>query len=73
MVFFKGFEVLDKINLYVSGNATIENVVKKFEDVIRHDTLADNVIYDAKRENYIETSINGEILDIDVEKLETLT
>ena len=69
----KGFEVLDKINLYVSGNATIENVIKKFEDVIKHDTLADNVIYDAKRESYIETSINGEILDIDIEKLETLT
>ena len=63
----KGFEVLDRINLYVSGNQMLEKVVKKFEDTIKHDTLADNVIYDGTRNSYTDTPINGENLLIDVE------
>lgn len=63
----RGFEVLDKINLYVSGNDVLEAVVKKFEDVIKHDTLAINVIYNQERDSYVETPINGEKLLIDVE------
>ena len=63
----KGFEVLDRINLYVSGNQMLEKIVKKFEDTIKHDTLADNVIYDGTRISYTDTPINGENLLIDVE------
>ena len=63
----KGFEVLDRINLYVEGNETLETVIKKFEDTIKHDTLADNVIYNTSRDAYTETNINGEKLNIDVE------
>ena len=63
----KGFEVLDRINLYVSGNQMLEKVVKKFEDIIKHDTLADKVIYDCTRNSYTDTPINGENLLIDVE------
>ena len=62
-----GFEVLDKINLYIDGNEMLENVVKKFEEQIKHDTLAENIFYNAQRTNYQETSINGEKLNIDVE------
>ena len=62
-----GFEVLDKINLYVDGNEMLENVVRKFEEQIKHDTLAENIFYNEKRTNYQETSINGEKLNIDVE------
>ena len=61
------FEVLDKINLYVSGNEMLENVIKKNDKLIKHDTLAVDIIYDEKRENYTETNINGEKLNIDVE------
>ena len=64
----KGFEVLDNIVLYVSGNETIENVVKKYEDTIKHDTLALDVKYNEAREYYTETNINGENVNIDVEK-----
>ena len=63
----KGFEVLDHINLYVAGNENLENVIKKNEEVIKHDTLALKVIYHEERENYTTTNINGESLDIDVE------
>ena len=63
----KGFEVLDKINLYVAGNEMIENVIKKNEELIKHDTLAVQVIYNANRNSYTETSINGENLKVDVE------
>jgi isoleucyl-tRNA synthetase len=61
-----GFEVADKINLYVAHNELLENVVKKFEDVIKKETLTVKVTYNEDR-GYIETNINGEKLDIDVE------
>ena len=63
----KGFEVLDRINLYIEGNKALEDVIKKFEDIIKHDTLAENIIYNSSRDTYTETSINGEKLNIDVE------
>ena len=64
----RGFEVLDRINLYVSGNDVLEKVVSKFEETIKHDTLADEIIYDEERAQYVDTNINGENLKIDVEK-----
>ncbi len=62
-----GFEVMDNINLYVSGNEMLENVVKKFEDTIKHDTLAKNVYYNEQDKEYQDTPINGENLKIFVE------
>ena len=64
-----GFEVLDKINLYVAENEMLENVVKKFEDQIKKDTLAISINYNINRTNYTDTSINGENLQIEVEKV----
>ena len=63
----RAFEVLDKINLYVSGNKMLETVIKKNADIIKHDTLALEIMYDKQRENYTDTNINGEELKIDVE------
>ncbi len=62
-----GFEVMDNINLYVGGNETLEAVVKKYEDVIKHDTLAKDVLYNVDGKDYVQTPINGESLDIFVE------
>ena len=62
-----GFEVMDNINLYVEGNSTLEEVVKKYEDTIKHDTLAKNVFYNETDKEYVETQINGEKLNIFVE------
>ncbi len=64
-----GFEVLDRINLYVTGNEKLENVIKKFAQQIQKDTLANNIFYHEEKANYTETTINGEKLQIFVEKL----
>ena len=63
----RGFEVLDRINLYVSNNTAVETIVKKFEDTIKHDTLADKVVYNKERKTAEEVSINGEKAMFDVE------
>ena len=63
----KGFEVLDKINLYVSGNDMLEEVVKKYADEIKRETLALSIEYNKQRDTYIDTNINGEHMNLDVE------
>ncbi len=63
----KEFEVLDNINLYVTGNEELQKIIKKFEDVIKHDTLALDVIYNKAGVNYKDMNINGENLKIEVE------
>ena len=62
-----GFEVLDRINLYITGNTMLEEVIKKYEKDIKKDTLADHIYYGEDRKNYTETTINGEKLKVDVE------
>ena len=49
----RGFEVLDRINLYVSKNDMLENIVKKFEDTIKHYTLATKILYNVERKDYV--------------------
>ena len=61
-----GFEVSDKINLYVHENQMLESIVKKFSDFIMKETLAVNIIYGEKKE-YIECIINGEKFNIALE------
>ena len=62
-----GFEVMDNINLYVGGNEALEAVVKKYEDIIKHDTLAKDILYNVGGKEYVPTPINGENLNIFVE------
>ena len=64
-----GFEVLDRINLYVGGNEMLEAVIKKYSEQIQKDTLANNIIYNEEAKEYTQTSINGEKLNIAVEKI----
>ena len=63
----KGFEVLDRINLYVAENNMLEKVVEKFADTIKRDTLAEIIVYNEDRKDYTECKINGETFKIDVE------
>ena len=65
----KGFEVLDNIHIYVTGNPTVEAIVKKFEESIKHDTLAVDVVYGEDRDGYSDVNINGEAVKLDVEKV----
>ena len=61
-----GFQVADKIKLYVADNEMLMNVIKKFADVIKRDTLTEEIVFGAERE-YTETTINGEKLNMEVE------
>ncbi|KZL90015.1 isoleucine--tRNA ligase [Clostridium magnum] len=61
-----GFQVADKIKLYVSGNEMLESVIKKFEDIVKKETLTVDIIYNAERE-YNSSKINGEDFNIAVE------
>ena len=63
----QGFEVLDHINLYVAGDSDLERVIKEHEELIKHDTLAEKIVYHEERDNYVSTNINGQNLDIEVE------
>ncbi|MGH4138409.1 isoleucine--tRNA ligase [Clostridium sp.] len=63
-----GFEVSDKIRLYVSGNEMLQNVIAKFEEQIKRDTLSVEVVYNDKKE-YNTVKINGEDLELTVEKV----
>ncbi|WP_315070428.1 isoleucine--tRNA ligase [uncultured Clostridium sp.] len=62
----KGFEVADRIKLYVSDNDMLIDVIKKFENTIKKETLTSEVIYN-KEADYSETVINGETLNMNVE------
>ena len=62
-----GFEVLDRINLYLAGNEMLENVVKKQEEQLKTDTLSNHIYYDVERSDYTETTVNGEKLKMAVE------
>ena len=44
-----------------------EKVIEKYKEQIMKDTLANNIFYNENRENYVETKINDEKIDIDVE------
>lgn len=61
-----GFEVSDKINLYVAGNENLEGIVKKYEDTIKKETLTVKIVFNETRE-YKEVKINGEELKLDME------
>jgi isoleucyl-tRNA synthetase len=63
-----GFEVADKIRIFVSGNEMLQNVIVKFEEQIKRDTLSVEVVYSAERE-YNAVKINGEDLELAVEKI----
>jgi len=62
-----GFEVSDKIKLYATHNDMLLEVIKKFEDFIKKETLSVDVLYNVEAE-YTESTINGEKLDLKVEK-----
>ena len=62
----KGFEVADKIKLYVANNDMLLDVIKKFEETIKKETLTCEVIYNSEVD-YSEIVINSEALNMTVE------
>jgi len=61
-----GFEVADKIRLYVSGNEKLMSIMKRFEDHLKKETLAEEVRYNEEHDAE-EFNINGEAINIGVE------
>lgn len=62
-----GFEVLDRINIFVTGNDSLLEKFKKFEEIIKKDTLADNIVYDNQDKEYLDVVINGDELKLKLE------
>ncbi len=61
-----GFEVMDRITVSVSGNARIEDIVKKNETAIATKVLANAIEYGKDLEGAKETALNGEKVTIGV-------
>ncbi|MCF0147015.1 MAG: isoleucine--tRNA ligase [Clostridium sp.] len=61
----KGFEVADKIKLFVAGNDMLINIIDKYSDVIKRETLTQEIVVNEDAD-YTETVINGEKLNMTV-------
>jgi isoleucyl-tRNA synthetase len=64
-----GFEVMDKIRVYVKDNEKINSILKKFEEEILTDVMAEEIVYDSVSGYQKDWSINGEAVTMGVEKL----
>ena len=62
----RGFEVADKIKLYVADNDMLLDIVKKYAEVIKKETLTQEIVYN-EEVDYSDTVINGENLKMNVE------
>lgn len=65
----KGFEVLDRITLYVNGNKTLQDIIEKNKPEIKKETLTIEIVYNAERKEYTECNINEEKINIDVTRI----
>ena len=63
-----GFEVMDTIKIYVSGNEKIEAIFASNADTIKHDVLATEIIASAGGSFTKDWDINGEKVTMGVEK-----
>lgn len=63
-----GFEVTDKIIIYVSRNDKVSEIVKANAEEIKGDVLALDIKYDELTANSKEWNINGETVTLGVEK-----
>ena len=65
-----GFEVMDRIAVYVKDNDRIAGIMQENEEVITRDVLADRIVC-GKAEGYTkEWSINKEKVTLGVEKVQ---
>ena len=55
----------------MAGNDYLISKLKKFEEQIKQDTLADNIIYAKQDRKYTNVSINKEELLLDVEVIKS--
>ena len=61
------FEVTDRIKVYVKGNEKISDIFKKYEDKMKQEVLADEIIFEVTNGYVKEWNINGETVIMGVE------
>ena len=64
-----GYEVMDHIVLYHSGNDKIKDIIAKNKDEIMEDVLADDIKFDTNCDNEKAWDINGEKVNLGLERL----
>ena len=64
-----GFEVMDKIRIFASGNETIGQILDKFREQIQNEVLAQSIELNMVQGYQKEWNINGEKVVLGVEKL----
>ncbi|MBR1970856.1 MAG: isoleucine--tRNA ligase [Clostridia bacterium] len=64
-----GFEVMDNISVYVSGNDKIKDIILKNAEEIKTDVLAVEIYADSECDNSKEWNINGEKVALGVVKM----
>ena len=63
-----GFEVMDRITVYVSGNDRIKEVSEKNADAIKKVVLADEIVYNTTEGSVKDWNLNGEDVTLGVKK-----
>ncbi|MBR4145121.1 MAG: isoleucine--tRNA ligase [Lachnospiraceae bacterium] len=63
-----GFEVMDRITVYVSGNDRIKEVAEKNADAIKKVVLADEIMYNMTEGSVKDWNLNGEDVTLGVKK-----
>ena len=63
-----GFEVMDRINVYVSGNEKIADLMERNAEQVKSVVLADDIIASEAKGFVKEWNINGEDVTLGVEK-----
>ena len=64
-----GFEVMDKISVYVKDNSVIENIMKTHADEIQSEVLAESITMDATKGYEKKWNINSQEVILAVEKV----
>ena len=64
-----GFEVMDHIKVYESGNDRIKGILERNSDYIKTQILADEIITDSDCDSSKEWNINGEKVNLGVERI----
>ena len=62
------FDVMDKIVLYTGENEKLNGIIKKNAESIKHDVLADEIVYSLGGDSSKEWNINGEKMTLGVSK-----
>ncbi len=65
-----GFEVMDHIRVYSVGNEKIAGILKKHEEEVKSEVLAEDIILETPAGYVKEWNINGENVTLGVEKVQ---